>query len=107
MNDYSSVRRRLIVRSLYSVMVAVVVLLSVGVVQAQTGSTNAPTSLLDEYKALEGQWISKLLGAAQRLFVLLAGIEVIWSFTLLALEKADFQLLTAAIIRKIMWIGIF
>jgi type IV secretion system protein TrbL len=62
---------------------------------------------LDEYKGLEGQWISKLLGAAQRLFVLLAGIEVIWSFTLLALEKADFQLLTATIIRKIMWIGIF
>ena len=32
---------------------------------------------------------------------------MIWSFTLLALEKADFHLLTAAIIRKIMWIGIF
>lgn len=107
MNDYSSVSRRLIVNSLCSVIVSVVVLLSVAVVQAQTGSTNAPTSLLDEYKALEGQWISKLLGAAQRLFVLLAGIEVIWSFTLLALEKADFQLLTAAIIRRIMWVGIF
>src|SRR5208283_3639488 len=77
------------------------------VAHAQAGSTNAPTSILDEYKSLEGQWISKLLGAAQRLFVLLAGIEVVWSFTLLALEKADFQLLTAAIIRKIMWIGIF
>ena len=107
MNEHSSVRRKLIVKSLCCVTVAVVVLLSVAVVHAQTGSTNAPTSLLDEYKALEGQWISKLLGAAQRLFVLLAGIEVIWSFTLLALEKADFQLLTAAIIRKIMWIGIF
>jgi type IV secretion system protein TrbL len=107
MNDYSSITRQLIMRSLCCVMVAVGVLLSVAVVHAQTGSTNAPTSLLDEYKALEGQWISKLLGAAQRLFVLLAGIEVIWSFTLLALEKADFQLLTAAIIRKIMWIGIF
>jgi type IV secretion system protein TrbL len=70
-------------------------------------STNAPSSILDEYKGLQTQWISKLLGAAQRLFVLLAGIEVAWSFTLLAIEKADFQLLTAAIIRKIMWIGIF
>ena len=85
----------------------VVVVLSVTAAHAQAGSTNAPTSILDEYKSLEGQWVSKLLGAAQRLFVLLAGIEVIWSFTLLALEKADFQLLTAAIIRKIMWIGIF
>jgi len=89
------------------VVAAVVVALSVTAAHAQAGSTNAPTSLLDEYKSLEGQWVSKLLGAAQRLFVLLAGIEVIWSFTLLALEKADFQLLTAAIIRKIMWIGIF
>jgi len=87
--------------------VALIISFSIAVVHAQTGSTNAPTSILDEYKRLEGQWISKLLGAAQRLFVLLAGIEVVWSFTLLALEKADFQLLTAAIIRKIMWIGIF
>jgi type IV secretion system protein TrbL len=38
---------------------------------------------------------------------LLAGIEVAWSFTLLAIEKADFQALTATIVRKIMWIGIF
>jgi type IV secretion system protein TrbL len=87
--------------------VVVIVGFSIAIVHAQAGSTNAPTSILDEYKNLEGQWISKLLGAAQRLFVLLAGIEVVWSFTLLALEKADFQLLTAAIIRKIMWIGIF
>jgi type IV secretion system protein TrbL len=87
--------------------VVVIMGFSVAIVHAQAGSTNAPTSILDEYKNLEGQWISKLLGAAQRLFVLLAGIEVVWSFTLLALEKADFQLLTAAIIRKIMWIGIF
>jgi type IV secretion system protein TrbL len=89
------------------VTVVAIVAVSITIAQAQAGSTNAPTSILDEYKGLEGQWISKLLGAAQRLFVLLAGIEVIWSFTLLALEKADFQLLTAAIIRKIMWIGIF
>jgi type IV secretion system protein TrbL len=87
--------------------IVAIVVVSITVAHAQAGSTNAPTSILDEYKNLEGQWISKLLGAAQRLFVLLAGIEVIWSFTLLALEKADFQLLTAAIIRKIMWIGIF
>jgi type IV secretion system protein TrbL len=87
--------------------VAAIVAVSITIAHAQAGSTNAPTSILDEYKGLEGQWISKLLGAAQRLFVLLAGIEVIWSFTMLALEKADFQLLTAAIIRKIMWIGIF
>jgi type IV secretion system protein TrbL len=93
--------------SVFLATVSFVLALAITIAHAQTGSTNAPTSILDEYKSLEGQWISKLLGAAQRLFVLLAGIEVIWSFTLLALEKADFHLLTAAIIRKIMWIGIF
>jgi len=62
-----------------------------------------PTSILQEYKNLETSWIAKLLGAAQRLFFLLAGIEVAWSFTLLAIEKADFQALTATIVRKIMW----
>src|SRR6202158_4828073 len=107
MNDFKPVTRRLIRASLSVVMVGVVVALSMTVAYAQAGSTNDPHSILDEYKGLEGQWISKLLGAAQRLFVLLAGIEVIWSFTLLALEKADFQLLTAAIIRKVMWVGIF
>ena len=105
--DCSSLPHRLIRLAVALVLAAVVVALSVTAAHAQAGSTNAPTSILDEYKSLEGQWVSKLLGAAQRLFVLLAGIEVIWSFTLLALEKADFQLLTAAIIRKIMWIGIF
>src|SRR6267143_903062 len=70
-------------------------------------SVNGPTSILDEYKGLQNGWITKLLGAAQRLFFLLAGIEVAWSFTLLAIEKADFQALTGTIVRKIMWIGIF
>src|SRR5229473_4870073 len=70
-------------------------------------SVNGPSSILDEYKGLQNSWITKLLGAAQRLFFLLAGIEVAWSFTLLAIEKADFQALTATIVRKIMWIGIF
>src|SRR5467141_4146042 len=70
-------------------------------------SVNGPSSILDEYKGLQNGWITKLLGAAQRLFFLLAGIEVAWSFTLLAIEKADFQALTATIVRKIMWIGIF
>src|SRR5260370_13774525 len=68
---------------------------------------NGQSRMLDEYKGLQNSWITKLLGAAQRLFFLLAGIEVAWSFTLLAIEKADFQALTAAIVRKIMWIGIF
>jgi type IV secretion system protein TrbL len=92
------------------IVIGVILLTAAAVAHAQGSpppSTNAPTSILEEYKNLETSWISKLLAAAQRLFFLLAGIEVAWSFTLLAIEKADFQALTATIVRKIMWIGIF
>jgi type IV secretion system protein TrbL len=90
------------------VVIGAILLGSAALAHAQgPNSVNAPSSILDEYKGLENAWITKLLGAAQRLFFLLAGIEVAWSFTLLAIEKADFQALTATIVRKIMWIGIF
>ena len=90
------------------ILIAVVLLIATAVAHAQgPSSVNGPSSILDEYKGLQNAWITKLLGAAQRLFFLLAGIEVAWSFTLLAIEKADFQALTATIVRKIMWIGIF
>src|SRR5258708_490592 len=90
------------------VVIGFVLLTAAALAHAQgPNSVNGPTSILDEYKGLQYGWITKLLGAAQRLFFLLAGIEVAWSFTLLAIEKADFQALTAAIVRKIMWIGIF
>jgi type IV secretion system protein TrbL len=90
------------------VVIGIVLLSAAALAHAQgPNSVNGPSSILDEYKGLQNGWITKLLGAAQRLFFLLAGIEVAWSFTLLAIEKADFQALTATIIRKIMWIGIF
>ena len=90
------------------VVIGVVLLSAAALAHAQgPNSVNSPSSILDEYKGLQNAWITKLLGAAQRLFFLLAGVEVAWSFTLLAIEKADFQALTATIVRKIMWIGIF
>ncbi len=92
----------------YVIVIGVVLLSAAALAHAQgPNSVNGPSSILDEYKGLQNGWIAKLLGAAQRLFFLLAGIEVAWSFTLLAIEKADFQALTATIVRKIMWIGIF
>jgi type IV secretion system protein TrbL len=92
----------------YVILIAVLLLIATTLAHAQgPNSVNGPSSILDEYKGLQNAWITKLLGAAQRLFFLLAGIEVAWSFTLLAIEKADFQALTATIVRKIMWIGIF
>src|SRR6202790_1473914 len=90
------------------ILIGVVLLTATALAHAQVpNSVNGPSSILDEYKGLQNGWITKLLGAAQRLFFLLAGIEVLWSFILLAMEKDDFQALTASIVRKIMWIGIF
>src|ERR1700740_1275250 len=90
------------------ILIAILLLIATSLAHAQgPNSVNGPSSILDEYKGLQNAWITKLLGAAQRLFFLLAGVEVAWSFTLLAIEKADFQALTATIVRKIMWIGIF
>src|SRR5882762_10739845 len=103
-------RRQFYVALSHVIVLGVVLLTAAAVVHAQgppPPSTNAPTSILQEYKNLETSWIAKLLGAAQRLFFLLASIEVAWTFILLAIEKADFQALTATIVRKIMWIGIF
>ena len=102
-------QRRWLLRILAHVIVIGVLLLTVTALAHAQGpnSVNGPSSILDEYKGLQNGWIAKLLGAAQRLFFLLAGIEVAWSFTLLAIEKVDFQALTATIVRKIMWIGIF
>src|SRR5437016_1601895 len=92
----------------YVILVGLVLLTVTAIAHAQgPNSVNGPSSILDEYKSLQNSWITKLLGAAQRLFFLLAGIEVAWSFTLLAIEKADFQARTATIVRKIMWVGIF
>src|SRR6266550_9495114 len=90
----------------HAILVAAVLFTMTALAQGPN-SVNGPSSILDEYKNLQNSWITKLLGAAQRLFFLLAGIEVAWSFTLLAIEKADFQALTSTIVRKIMWIGIF
>src|SRR5258708_14434818 len=92
----------------HAIPICVVLLTATALAHAQgPSSVNGPSSVLDEYRGLQNGWISKLVGAAQRLFFLLAGIEVAGSFTLLAIEKADFQALTATIVRKIMWIGIF
>src|SRR5258706_13088763 len=100
--------RRFSMVLIHVAVIGVFLLIAAALAHAQgPNSVNGPSSILDEYKGLQNGWITKLLGAAPRLFFLLAGIEVAWRFPLLAIEKADFQALTAAIVRKIRWIGIF
>lgn len=72
---------------------------------------HADTGILDNiattYKTAATGWTGTLLTYANRLFMLLATIELAWSFAVWALDKNEFQSFISAVAKKIMWIGIF
>jgi type IV secretion system protein TrbL len=72
---------------------------------AQTAS--APSQILDQYRNQRTMWFTNVWPFANTLFGLLAVIEFAWSAAVMLLEKADMQSWTAALIRKMMWIGAF
>lgn len=67
----------------------------------------APSEILDQYRQWIPNWINAVSTAARWLFGALAGIELTWTAIVLLLEKSDLQSWTAALIRKMMWIGGF
>lgn len=69
-------------------------------------STNA-SQILSAFQAARGNWVANIASYANSLFGALALIEFAWSAAVMVLEKADLQSWTAALIRKIMWIGGF
>ena len=69
-------------------------------------STN-PSQILTAFQAARGNWVANIAGYANELFGALAVIEFAWSAAVMVLEKADLQSFTAALVRKIMWIGGF
>ncbi len=69
-------------------------------------STN-PSQILNAFQAARGNWVANIAGYANALFGGLALIEFAWSAAVMVLEKADLQSWTAALVRKIMWIGGF
>src|SRR5260370_26551975 len=72
---------------------------------AQYGQT--PGDLLDTFRALRPNWFTAAAGAANRLFGLLALIEFAWTAVILILDKSDLQGWTAALIRRMMFVGAF
>ena len=72
---------------------------------AQYGQT--PGDLVDTFRALRPNWFTAASGAANRLFGLLALIEFAWTAVLLVLDKSDLQGWTAALIRRMMFVGAF
>lgn len=67
----------------------------------------APSQMLNQYRNERITWMTNVWPYANNLFFWLALIEFTWSAVLMVLEKTDLQSWTAALIRKVMWIGAF
>src|SRR5439155_18893297 len=59
------------------------------------------------YRSQRTMWFTNVWPAANKLFALLALIDFAWSAAVMVLEKQDFQSWAAAIVRKMMTIGVF
>lgn len=86
-----------------SALLCLVLCLADGTAFAQT----SPSAMLDQYRSVRMSWLTTAAGYANRLFGILALIEFAWTAAILVLEKTDLQGWTAALIRKMMFIGAF
>lgn len=68
---------------------------------------NTPSAMLDQFRSVRTAWLNTAAGYANRLFGILALIEFAWTGAILVLERTDLQGWTAALIRKMMFIGAF
>jgi type IV secretion system protein TrbL len=69
--------------------------------------SSVPSQILQQYRDVRITWATNVWPYANTLFGLLAVIEFAWSAAVMLLEKADLQSWTAALVRKIMWLGAF
>lgn len=84
-----------------------IVVLVLAVVAGVAYGQSAPTQMLTQYRALRNSWFVAASAAANRLFTLLAVIEVAWVATLMVLEKTDLMGFTATFVRKLLTIWFF
>src|ERR1035438_8490997 len=87
--------------------VFIIAVASVSFGQAPPFVSTNPSQILNAFQAARGNWVANIAGYANALFGALALIEFAWSAAVMVLEKADLQSWTAALARKIMWIGGF
>jgi type IV secretion system protein TrbL len=66
-----------------------------------------PSQIMDQYRAQRITWTTNIWPYANTLFGILATVEFAWSAAVMLLERSDLQSWTAALIRKLMWIGAF
>ena len=67
----------------------------------------APSAILSQYRDQRTTWFAVIWPYANTLFGILATIEFSWSAAVMLLERTDLQSWTAALVRKVMWIGAF
>jgi type IV secretion system protein TrbL len=89
-----------------AVLCGICVLAFFGTAQIAHAQTS-PSAMLDQFRAVRMTWLSTASTYANRLFGLLAIIEFAWTAAILVLERTDLQGWTAALIRKMMFIGAF
>ena len=66
-----------------------------------------PSGILNQYQSAQVSWQNAIAPYAYSLFKLLATVDFAWTCITVALEKQDAQGVVAAIIKKLMTIGIF
>lgn len=67
----------------------------------------APSAILSQYCDQRITWFTAIWPYANTLFGMLAVIEFAWSAAIMLLKKTDLQSWTAALVRKVMWLGAF
>jgi type IV secretion system protein VirB6/type IV secretion system protein TrbL len=91
--------------------IAMLVLLGVGLsinAHAQEiASAGVLDTVLQRYQDAASRWVTVIQGAATRLFFLLAGISVAWTFSLQLLRRVDIQETASELIRFTVFTGFF
>ena len=95
-------KARLIIN--FTIVLALAVLSSPLVTAA---NLKAPSAILNQYRDQRITWFTAVWPYANTLFGMLAVIEFAWSAAVMLLEKSDLQSWTAALVRKVMWLGAF
>lgn len=75
--------------------------------QSSTNPQDQPTNVLHAFDAATQQWIGPMKRYANRLFMLLAAIDMAWLGITLVLEGAELQQTLAKVLKKVAVLGFF
>ena len=93
--------------TLRALAMPVILCLMTLVLAQSVAAQQTPSQILNQFRDQRTVWMTNIWPYANNLFFWLALIEFTWSAAVMLLEKHDLQSWTAALIRRIMWIGAF